>query len=83
MPSSLLRASNLFTEGFLLLFVLSFINFCFLLDEPFLDLSDWSVVHILCLFVGLISILSENKLRASFGQYGPKDLSVMQAILSF
>jgi hypothetical protein len=62
---------------------LFFVNFCFLLDEPFFDLSDWSVLHVLCLFLGLVSILSENRVRAHLGQWVPKDLTVVQGILSF
>lgn len=37
----------------------------------------------MCLFVGFISVFSENKVRAGLGQWVPKDLTVMQAILVF
>lgn len=40
-------------------------------------------MHILCLFIGLISILNENRIRALFGQWVPKDLTVNQGILVF
>lgn len=70
-------------DGFWLILGLFFINYSLFLDEPFFDFSDWSAIHIICLFIGFVGIFSENKVRAMLGQWVPKDLTVMQAILSF
>lgn len=83
MQTKSFKASLWFFDGFWLILGLFFINYSLFLDEPLFDFSDWSGIHVLCLFIGFVSIFSENKIRAMLGQWVPKDLTVMQAILSF
>jgi hypothetical protein len=83
MGVNFLGAVSWFAEGFWLTLGLLLVNFCFLLDEPLFDFSDWSVLHILCLFLGFVSVFSDNRVRAYLGQWVPKDLTVMQGALVY
>ena len=58
-------------------------TFLFFDEEPFLDPTDWNIIHVIFLFMAILIVTWENISRSKYGQFVFKDLVLLHATFSF
>jgi len=58
-------------------------NFFFHMDEPLFELSELSMAHVAVLGLALFATVNDLRVRARYGQWGPKDQAVLNGALAF
>ena len=58
-------------------------NFFFHMDEPLFELSELSMVHVSTLGFALFVTVNDLRVRARYGQWVPKDQTVLNGALSY
>ena len=58
-------------------------NFFFHMDEPLFELSELSMIHVATLGFALLVTFNDLRVRGRYGQWAPKDHTVMNGALSY
>jgi hypothetical protein len=77
-----MRARSVF-EGLAVLAVLALTCFTLFDEEPLLDLTDVSVLHVGLLFVGTVVVVADLCAKARYGCWLHKDLVSVLAAVAF
>lgn len=82
-PSFYMRFSSALTDWFIVLLSIILVIFFFFDEEPFLDPTDWNIVHVILFLFSILIVIWENIVKSKFGQYVFKDLVLLNATFSF
>jgi hypothetical protein len=78
-----MKLARITADWLIVLFSIILVIFFFFDEEPFLDPTDWNVVHVILLLFSVLIVAWDNIIRSKLGQYVFKDLVLLNATFSF